>query len=140
MTKTSKSTDRASKRGRPSKYNPEYCDLIVAWGRQGLSITQMADKLGIGRQSMYDWKAKHAAFSYAYVLAREGAEAHYARVGRANMFSGSAFDQKAWIFLMAQRFPETYSWRRRERRRAEKRAARENSQKIVVVIDDRNAM
>ena len=48
--------------GRPSKYEPVFCDRIIACGKVGDSRTQMAAKLGIARETLNNWGKAHPEF------------------------------------------------------------------------------
>lgn len=57
--------------GRPTKYNEgilelsnEYLDNYQEHGDAIPSVVGLACALGVGRQSIYDWSAKHDEFSY----------------------------------------------------------------------------
>lgn len=42
---------------------PEKLILIEGWARDGLTDVQIAEKIGISKQTFYDWKKKYADFS-----------------------------------------------------------------------------
>lgn len=50
---------------RVSPYDPAYCDQIIAWGVDGGSIEAFAGEIGVGRQTLYDWKRDHPEFAEA---------------------------------------------------------------------------
>lgn len=51
--------------GRPSKYDPSYCDKLVEYGAQGYSLTACAGKLGVSRQTLHEWAGAWPEFSDA---------------------------------------------------------------------------
>lgn len=51
--------------GRPSKYKPEYADIAYETMAEGYSKTATAGKLGICRDTLYQWCEDHPEFSYA---------------------------------------------------------------------------
>ncbi len=65
--------------GAPSKYRPEYCDMLIAHMTEGFSFESFAGKISVCRDTLYEW-AKcdaegkpliHAAFSDAKKIAAE---------------------------------------------------------------------
>lgn len=70
-------TDRipAGPGGRPSKYDPAFCDLAIEWMSQGYSIAGFAGKIGVSRESVYKWAKEHPEFSDALTAARAASAA-----------------------------------------------------------------
>ena len=60
----------AVRRGRPSKYRPEYCGLVQEYMGQGYSLTAFAGSIGCGRGTVYEWEASIPAFYEAVNIAR----------------------------------------------------------------------
>lgn len=54
-----------AKIGRPTKYNPAYCDDIVERMSQGFSLSAYCDYAQINRSTINEWVEKHPAFSQA---------------------------------------------------------------------------
>lgn len=52
-------------RGRPTKYNPEYCDVAVEYMRDGYSVTALAGHIGVARSTVFKWASEHEDFSDA---------------------------------------------------------------------------
>lgn len=55
----------ATKVGRPSKYRPEYCDMIVADAKLGYSLTGTADLIGVDRATLFRWEEVYPDFRKA---------------------------------------------------------------------------
>lgn len=51
--------------GRPSKYDPEYCDLARSFMGRGFSLTAFAGELGVNRDTVVEWQHAHPEFSVA---------------------------------------------------------------------------
>jgi hypothetical protein len=51
--------------GRPSKYDPAYCALIVEEMAQGKSATAVAADIGVCRDTISEWVSVHPEFSVA---------------------------------------------------------------------------
>jgi hypothetical protein len=54
-----------AKPGRPSKYDPSYCDQIVEFMGRGYSMTAFAGEIGVARSTINEWMGEHPAFSEA---------------------------------------------------------------------------
>ncbi|KKL16506.1 hypothetical protein LCGC14_2494880 [marine sediment metagenome] len=49
--------------GRPSKYNPGIHTQLAYWmAKNGLTDAQMAEQFHITKQTLYNWKSRHAEF------------------------------------------------------------------------------
>lgn len=57
-------TDEAEKRpvGRPSIYDPSYCDELEAFMAQGYSFTAFAGSIGVCRATLDNWAKEHPEF------------------------------------------------------------------------------
>jgi len=51
--------------GRPSKYDPVYCDQILEDAKEGLSLTAFAGGIGVARSTINEWMGAHPEFSEA---------------------------------------------------------------------------
>jgi hypothetical protein len=51
--------------GRPSEYDPAYCDLVVEFMAKGFSLTAFAGSIRKSRDAVYDWISAHREFSDA---------------------------------------------------------------------------
>lgn len=56
--------------GRPSKYDPAFCDVAIEKMAEGFSIAGLAGHLKVSRQTIYQWATDHAEFSDALNVAR----------------------------------------------------------------------
>lgn len=63
--------------GRPTSYNPEYCQEAIDYLSQGKSITQLARKLGVNKSSIYEWAKVHEEFSNALNMGRQNSQAYW---------------------------------------------------------------
>lgn len=102
-------TTRKKPVGRPTKYDPEMCEKLLIMGRQGYSITEMAAKLCVHRDTLYEWAKVHIEFSDTLLVAMTHSEAwweHLAHV--AIKLPTSAFNTGLWSKIMSARFPHTY--------------------------------
>jgi transposase len=68
--------------GRPSKYDPAYCDEIVEFCSEGYSITAFAGKLRVSRSTITEWGDVHPEFSAAVKAAKAAASLWWEEQGR----------------------------------------------------------
>lgn len=66
--------------GRPSKYDPKYCDEVVAYMGQGYSKTAFAGSIGVCRDTILEWSSTIPEFSGA-VKAAEAARVQSLETG-----------------------------------------------------------
>ena len=74
--------------GRPSKYNEAYCSEIVNHCATGASITSFAAEIGVCRDTITEWAAKHEEFSLAVKKAKTKCAAWWEQVARTNAVEG----------------------------------------------------
>ncbi len=107
--------------GRPSKYDPKYCQEIIDFLGQGFSIEAFAGYLGMAIDTIYQWDKKHPEFSEAkkigvamsqYNWERKGIDGLY-KVTETNLETGISttrqINSAIWIFNMINRF----GWRQK---------------------------
>lgn len=51
--------------GRPTKYDPRFCDMLLEDMKQGFSITAFAGSIGVARSTINEWAEAHPEFSEA---------------------------------------------------------------------------
>lgn len=96
--------------GRPSDYDPAYCDRVIELGETGASVAEMAFDLGVVKQTLFNWMETHPEFLDAFTRAKLASQVWWERKGREGMEkSSSEFQASIWSRSMAARFPE--DWR-----------------------------
>lgn len=96
--------------GRPSKYDPAFCERVIASGEEGKTLASMANDLDIDRSTLNEWMEAHPEFSRAVKRGLEKAQAWWEDEGRKATFGGiSNFNATSYIFQMKNRFKE--DWR-----------------------------
>ncbi len=60
----------APKIGRPSLYQPGFCDVARKFMAEGYSISALAGELGVDRVSIYVWEKAHPEFAEALKQSR----------------------------------------------------------------------
>lgn len=99
---------RTFARGRPSTYDPKYCDLLVAHMAMGFSFESFgADVEGIAsRATLYRWVEEHEDFRDA----KEKGDAACRKFWELQGVTGlhmKGFNATVWIFNMKNRFKWT---------------------------------
>ena len=106
-------TDTTEKRpvGRPTLYNPKYCEEVVTLGRIGKSVEQIAANLNVSLRTMYSWRDAHEEFLHALDDAKTYEQAWWEEQASAYMVENKESDRlnaTLWSRSMAARFPKKY--------------------------------
>jgi len=94
-------------RGRPPKYDPKYCQMVIDHMKDGSSLTSFAAEIEVAKNTVYEWAKKYPDFQDAINIARQKCQAWWERAGKSGLFMGKdegTFSQSAWIFNMKARF------------------------------------
>ena len=99
--------------GRPNKYKPEYCDMLIAHMSQGLSFESFAGVVKCDKVTIYNWTRISKDFLNAKTRGTEECRLFWEKLG----VMGAAgkvrnFNPAAWIFNMKNRFKS--EWRERQ--------------------------
>ena len=94
--------------GAPTKYDPEFCERVIEWGKMGKSRAWMASRLDVAIQTIYNWEALHPEFLEAMARAAAHAQAHWEDQGHDNL-TNREFQSAVWTRSMGARFPK--DWR-----------------------------
>ena len=91
--------------GRPTKYNPAFCDLVIKLMQKGHSKLFVAGKLGISRDTLYEWCRRYPEFSDTIKAGETMSYAYWEDLGmRGMMGKVKGFRPSLWIFTMKARF------------------------------------
>ena len=74
--------------GRPSKYDPAYCEQVVEHCSDGSSLTSFAASIGVCRDTITEWASKHSEFSLAAKRAKAACAAWWEKTARKNAVDG----------------------------------------------------
>lgn len=94
--------------GRPTDYDPAYCDWVVQLGAMGKSRAEIAYELGVVRETLTNWSKAHPEFLGAMTRAKLAEQVWWERKGRDNLESRE-FQASMWSRSMSARFPD--DWR-----------------------------
>jgi hypothetical protein len=94
--------------GRPTDYDPAYCQQVLDLGKQGKSKAYMAAQIGVVRQTLENWSQAHPEFLDAITRAMQLSQAWWEDAGQTGL-TADKFSASVWSRSMAARFPE--DWR-----------------------------
>ena len=94
--------------GRPSSYDPAYCERVIELGEHGASVAEMAYELGVCPNTLTNWSEEHEEFLSAFTRAKLASQVWWEKQGRENLHT-QGFQQAMWSRSMAARFPR--DWR-----------------------------
>lgn len=97
--------------GRPSTYDPAYCERVVELAKEGKSQVQIAVALDIPRASLHDWAKAHPEFSAALTRAKECEQAWWEDKGMKGL-DADKFNSAVWSKSMSSRFRDEYTERK----------------------------
>lgn len=91
--------------GRPSAYDPAYCERLIDHMSQGLSFETFGAKIGVSKQTLYTWVKQHPEFLDAKEAATQLCQLFWEEMGISGAIAGSAgINASVWIFNMKNRF------------------------------------
>lgn len=101
---------KRAKPGQPSKYKPEFCDMLIEHMKEGLSFDSFAGLIGVNSDTLHEWKRVHPEFSVAKTNGHAAAMLWWEKLGRAAA-AGKVpnFNAAVFIFSMKNKF----GWRDR---------------------------
>lgn len=89
--------------GRPTLYEPEYCQQLIDYMATGMSFESFAATLGVCRETLYDWKKRHPEFLHAHKVGIDRNLQFWESLG-INMATGATKGNTvAWIFNIKNR-------------------------------------
>lgn len=94
--------------GRPSKYDPAYCDQVVEIMADGYSLTAFAGTIRVHRGTLNEWMAVHPEFSEAVKKGKAACAVWWESANRANALSGQG-NATSCIFGLKNMAPD--EWR-----------------------------
>lgn len=94
--------------GRPTLYDPAYCERVIEMGREGKSKVAIAVSLGVVRSTLDNWCVDHPEFLGALTRAREEAQAWWEEQGRLGLVT-QGFNASLWGKNVSCRFPDDWT-------------------------------
>lgn len=96
-----------AKKGRPTKYKEEYCDLLVKHMSEGLSLESFAGLIGHHKQTIYEWIRDHKSFGDAFGRGKSLSLLYWEKLGRDHIYlphQGGTFSSSMYTLNMCNRF------------------------------------
>ena len=100
--------ESSNPRGRPSTYDPAYCERVIELGAEGKSPEQISAAIGVPRSTMQSWAEAHSDFSAALTRAKELEQDWWESIGQTALFADK-FQASVWAKSMQARFREKYT-------------------------------
>ena len=106
-------TEETEKRpvGRPSLYDPSYCEQAIELGKIGKSTESIGAILGVGTATLYRWMDAHPEFREAIAIAKDMELDWWETMAQTHMVENKESDKlnaSIWARSMAARFPKKY--------------------------------
>lgn len=98
--------------GRPSDYDPSFCEKVVELGKLGKSFEQMAAQLDVSYRTLCRWRDAHEEFRHALEEAQVLEQAWWEEMAHSYLVEhkdGDKINVGLWSRSMAARFPKKYS-------------------------------
>ena len=89
--------------GRPTKYDPKYCEMLINHYAQGGTFESFGGVIEVVKQTLYNWTEQHPEFLDAK---RIGVQKHLnkmlniAHEHMVHSFQGERLDHQTWKFMM----------------------------------------
>lgn len=97
-------------RGRPTKYEPRFCEMLIFHFSQGLSFESFAGEIFVDVQTLYNWTKENKEFFEAKALGESQSLSIWEKTGGpGSAFLGSGFNTGVWVHNMKCRFKK-YGW------------------------------
>ena len=103
--------------GRPSAYDPSFCEKAIELGNKGKSLEQISGALGITYRTLCNWRDEHEEFFHALEEAKVREMIWWEEHAQAYLVEhkdGDRLNVGLWSRSMAARFPKKYSERIRQ--------------------------
>jgi hypothetical protein len=95
--------------GRPSKYDPKFCDMLIEHMAKGYSFESFAGDIGVNRDTLYEWTSVHSNFSDAKKTGASKSLKAMEEIGLLGMTGElKGFNVAAWIFTCKNRHSDMF--------------------------------
>jgi DNA-binding XRE family transcriptional regulator len=99
--------------GRPTAYDPAYCEQVIELGKAGKSKAQMASQFDVSRQTIDNWAEAHPEFLEALTRAMAHCQAWWENQGQSGLTT-PGFNAAVWKKSVEARFREDYTERQEQ--------------------------
>ncbi len=97
--------------GRPSKYKPEYCEMLIKHMETGLSFESFAGVVSVCRDSLYEWEKVYEEFSYAKKIGFQKNLLTWEKIMLSHAIGKNKGNVAVAFFQVKNRFPDLYKER-----------------------------
>lgn len=101
-------SDEPAGRGRPTDYDPAYCDEAETFLADGYSVAALAGHLRVAKSTVYEWIDRHPEFSDAVKRGQAGAVYWWEKANRNLAMTGEG-NATACVFGLKNRASD--EWR-----------------------------
>lgn len=119
-------------RGRPTEYDPAFCEIAIQAGAEGDGLAGIAAKIGIVRSTLNEWVDRYPDFSAAIAHARELSLSWWEQQGKDGIWAGKQFNAQAYSLQVRNRFPE--DWRERTEQVIDNKQDNRNGQELIASV------
>ena len=84
--------------GRPKKYDPKYCKMVIEAGKRGETLTEFAAKIEVDRNTLYNWRKDYTDFFSALKRHKVHCRQYYIKQAR-KMAEGRAQGSNAMMAM-----------------------------------------
>lgn len=97
---------KSKKMGRPSKYKPEFCQMLIVHMEQGYSFETFSAIIGVDRDTLYEWAKVYEEFSDSKKQAFIKCQLFWEKMGIDGLWGNkeASFNTGVWVFNMKNRF------------------------------------
>jgi len=99
--------DHNPKGGRPPKFEPRFCQMLIDHMSQGLSYESFSAVVGTSRSTLYNWEKDFPEFLDAKKIGVECSQLFWEKIGLAQAVGDKDYGKgncASWIFNMKNRF------------------------------------
>jgi len=92
--------------GRPTKYDPKYCEMIIEEFRKGGHMRTFADLVDVEKKTLYNWMKEYPEFLHARNKALNASAVFWNKIGIGLASGKLKGNAAAYIFNCTNRFDE----------------------------------
>lgn len=94
---------------RPTKFKPEYCELVINTMAEGKSLAAAAAQLRVARSTFYEWAKNHPEMAEAVAIGKDLSLAYWEQLAHDTATGESNGNASVLNFQMKNRFRNDYT-------------------------------
>ena len=96
--------------GRPTKYKPEYCSMLIEHMSEGYSFESFGGTIDVSERILYEWEKKYPEFLHSKNIGVQKSMMWWEKIGRKGMMNEIPFfNDRIWRLNMINRFRSKWS-------------------------------